>query len=77
MTNPGAEAPEVAEPAEPLSMRMRSRGHPRMLSPGYESLGDERHGISTMLIIEPSFALYSNTWIVPGCSVSTGASTCA
>ncbi len=25
-------------------------------------------GISTMLIIEPSFALYSNTWIVPACS---------
>ncbi len=23
-------------------------------------------GISTTLIIEPSFALYSNTWIVPG-----------
>ena len=33
-------------------------------------------GISTVLIIEPSFALYSNTWIVPGCSASIGTSTC-
>ena len=29
-----------------------------------------------MLIIEPSFALYSNTWIVPGCSASIGTSIC-